>query len=175
LPDFNGLAPMSFKVRRSFTSLKRAYPPPRIRGLTEFSVSFITFHVSSSSAIAPSISPFGPSIKQSTDVCRAAIIFLIIIFPVRLVQSHYYQSYGFNYGDSQESFVKEQLKFLRVVEQMTSSFENSAWIPIFRDSTCYFTGVGDPEECAKADGISYYNSGTGELRKPLQYRNGVFA
>ncbi|MGA6923374.1 MAG: hypothetical protein WBY22_10640, partial [Nitrososphaeraceae archaeon] len=84
-------------------------------------------------------------------------------------------SYGFNYGDSQESFVKDQLKFLRVVELMISSFENSVWIPIFRDSTCYFTGVGDPEECAKADGISYYNSGTGELRKPLQYRNGVFA
>jgi hypothetical protein len=56
---------------------------------------------------------------------------------------------------------------------MISSFENSVWIPIFRDSTCYFTGVGDPEECAKADGISYYNSGTGELRKPLKYRNGV--
>ncbi|MGB8134104.1 MAG: hypothetical protein WCE99_07915, partial [Nitrososphaeraceae archaeon] len=127
---------------------------PRISASTEFSVSFITFHVSSSSAIAQSISPFGPSIKQSTDVCRAAIIFLIIIFPVRLVQSHYYQSYGFNYGDSQESFVKDQLKFLRVVEQMISSFENSVWIPIFRDSTCYFTGVGDPEECAKADGIS---------------------
>ena len=62
---------------------------PRISASTEFSVSFITFYVSSSSAIAQSISPFGPSIKQSTDVCRAVIIFLIIIFPVRLVQSHY--------------------------------------------------------------------------------------
>jgi hypothetical protein len=53
---------------------------------------------------------------------------------------------------------------------MIGSFENSVRIPIFRNSTSYFTGVGDPEECAKADGISYYNSGTSELRKPLQYR-----
>jgi hypothetical protein len=56
---------------------------------------------------------------------------------------------------------------------MIGSFENSVRIPIFRNSTSYFTGVGDPEECAKADGISYYNSGTSELRKPLQYRNGI--
>jgi hypothetical protein len=50
---------------------------------------------------------------------------------------------------------------------------NSVWIPIFGDSTCFMTGQGDPEECAKADGISYYNSETGELLKPLPYRNGI--
>jgi hypothetical protein len=50
---------------------------------------------------------------------------------------------------------------------------NSVWVPIFGDSTCFLTGQGDPEKCAKADGISYYNSETGELLKPLPYRNGI--
>ena len=72
----------------SYSGYKRR---PKIKESTELSVSFISFHVSSSSVIVQSIYPLGLSMKQSIDVCRAAIIFLIVILPHTPASKSLYQ------------------------------------------------------------------------------------
>src|ERR671911_2858152 len=72
----------------------RIHPPPRIKVSTDLSVSSRSLHVSSSSAIAQSSSPLGPSMKPFTDVCNAAIIFLMVIFPHTLVFKAYIEEAG---------------------------------------------------------------------------------
>jgi hypothetical protein len=74
----------------------RIHPRPRIKVSSDLSVSSRSLHVSSSSAIAQSSSPLGPSMKPSTDVCKAAIIFRIVIFPHTLVFKALYRG-GWTY------------------------------------------------------------------------------